>query len=117
MRLTFMGLFLLIGFSSGLAQKYNAPHHHAAATTQRKVAAVDVPKAGANNTNVQLKQLEQQTKVAVAKPQKATAAPAKVKVQPVGANKNAPIAFKAQPAQARAGGKAAGPRTQLRERH
>ena len=115
MRLTFVGLFLLIGLSSGNAQKQNAAHHHSAAMTQRKVAAVAVPKAGPNDTNVQLKRLEHQTKVAVAKPQKANAAPPKIKAQPVGANKNAPIAFKAQHAPAKGNKAAAAPRTLLRE--
>jgi hypothetical protein len=116
-----VGFFLLIGVSSGFAQKPNVPRHHGAATVQRKTAAVALPKAGggANGADAQLKRLEQQTgKIAAAKPQKGNAAPVKTKAPLVGANKNTPIAFKAQPAQARGGAKAnAAPRTLLRERH
>lgn len=118
MRFSMLTFFLLSALTAGFAQKKDVPRHHVNAAAQHKVAPVAVPKNGAaNDADAQLKRLEQQTgKVAGANAPKKNIAPVKAKAQPVAANKNAPIAFKGQaPAQVRGAGKAAGPRTVLRE--
>ena len=124
-RSLFMRSLIVASMVMGLAgtvaaQKPHAQNHHPK-QAEHKAAPVALPKAGAgaNGSEAQLKRLEQQTsKTAGAKPQKVKApAPAKYKAEPAGANKNAPIDFKPQHAQANHGGNAGVKKNTLHARH